>query len=373
MKLIEFCKYVVFIFIRVIFYIASLFFRKKYDVCFYTGDEKVWDGNLQILYSRIKKENNLTVIHLSKCNKWTWYHLIRSKVILFDHTIPYYTMAQGQIRINLWHGVPIKKIRYHLLDRFDASNQNQSDLTTYVSSNNDYDRLLMSTGLNVPMYKIKSIGIPRLDYLHLSEKELEFYDIYSDAVEIKSRTKSFSKVILWAPTYRGKPTSIDDKVFDPIEQKEICNYLQSNNYCMCIKMHKFSLKSEYEVFNKCDNVIFINDLINTNIILRYVDLLITDFSSIWIDYLTLNKPIIFFAKDYCEYSNEHGFILEFEKQIPTELLVDFYDLMSAIKHSEKLIVNYEEQKNKFLPMTNDFSGAWVKLIESKINHRSAVN
>ena len=69
------------------------------------------------------------------------------------------------------------------------------------------------------------------------------------------------------------------------------------------------------------------------ILLRYIDLLVTDYSSIWIDFLLLRKPIIIYTPDLETYAKEHGFIHDFRDSIPSEPLLSFEQLMSSIENS----------------------------------------
>lgn len=64
------------------------------------------------------------------------------------------------------------------------------------------------------------------------------------------------------------------------------------------------------------NIIFINneDLKKEDIelysILHYTDALISDYSSISVDYMLLNKPIAYSLDDFKQYNNSRGFVFE---------------------------------------------------------------
>ena len=52
-------------------------------------------------------------------------------------------------------------------------------------------------------------------------------------------------------------------------------------------------------------------------LLKYTDILITDYSSIYFDFLLLNRPILFFDYDYDEYSsNMNGFVYDYQETAP---------------------------------------------------------
>ena len=58
----------------------------------------------------------------------------------------------------------------------------------------------------------------------------------------------------------------------------------------------------------------------------------SDYSSIWVDYLLLDRPIIFAIRDLADYENVHGLMVEpFEAWAPGELVTDMECLQSAIK------------------------------------------
>ena len=80
-------------------------------------------------------------------------------------------------------------------------------------------------------------------------------------------------------------------------------------------------------------------------------MLITDYSSIMIDFGLLRKPIIFYAYDLENYlNNERGFYLDYNKDLPGPIVESMDDLISIIKDN-----NYDyDRLDKFLKYEFDY-------------------
>ena len=69
--------------------------------------------------------------------------------------------------------------------------------------------------------------------------------------------------------------------------------------------------------------------------MAYTDTLITDYSSVYFDYLLLDKPLIFLDGDIEEYSKNRGFLLEpVDFWRPGEIVVNYSDFKKAINSIE---------------------------------------
>lgn len=63
------------------------------------------------------------------------------------------------------------------------------------------------------------------------------------------------------------------------------------------------------------------------------DILITDYSSIMIEFGLLNKPIVFFAYDLDNYlSNERGFYLDYKNDLPGPIVYTTDELIDSIEN-----------------------------------------
>jgi len=82
-----------------------------------------------------------------------------------------------------------------------------------------------------------------------------------------------------------------------------------------------------------------NNNIETQELLLIADILITDYSSIYIDFLLTNKPIVFYAYDIKNYlSKDRELYFNYNNVIIKETLTkNEYDFFDTIKNIDKLI------------------------------------
>lgn len=167
-----------------------------------------------------------------------------------------------------------------------------------------------------PMQKAVITGYPRIDFFFNSDMEKE--------ATIKKRfgLEKYKKIIIWMPTFR-KSTShllsedyIDNQTglplfYDVNELIVFSDYLKSVDVAVVLKIHH--LQANLDVFsNNFDNIVILRDEdINKEKIQLYefipiADAMISDYSSVAIDYLALNKPLVYILDDYYDYEKSRG-------------------------------------------------------------------
>ena len=95
--------------------------------------------------------------------------------------------------------------------------------------------------------------------------------------------------------------------------------------------------------------------IQLNQLLGGCDLLLTDYSSVFIDFLITGKPIAFICDDMEAFADSRGFCFENPREyMPGELITDFEKLLHYFTHAEELNERwrqkYEEIAGIFNPM-----------------------
>lgn len=303
--------------------------------------------------------------------------------------------------INLWHGVPLKKIgmeqenlswftrkyyKYLFADNYEAVLTTSRNLIP-----------VMSRSFLVEPERIKVWGQPRNDMLFREQKayrilrelyhdefhkdELHYGEMNNDGIHSGRKDQAgkkrgeerrgravpeFEKVILYAPTFRdhaptrlfpfdevlsvkssgpfyvgdgesGKRESERDGNNEMITR--LLEFLEKNNIFLCIRSHLYD-QTEYNQLKKLDRpgsrIRFLNEDRVSDImeVLNIFDLLITDYSSIYIDYLLTGRPVVFLPYDREEYLKDRGMNFDYEKVTPgpkpktfNEFLNSIYDLL----------------------------------------------
>lgn len=248
--------------------------------------------------------------------------------------------------VALWHGVPLKRlyldnnsyqkkgILYHIMARlkkylyWDV----KRDLTIICSPNtlNSY-----KTAFNIKNNKsICSTGQPRND-IFLNKK------FSSININVLREKYNVNKVILYMPTYRSQIENLNnyskllESLFGDTKLDEI---LKDNNSVMLVKAHYFVDKFS----SNSSNIIFLNDneVEDVQKLMLYSDILVTDYSSCFIDFAILDRPIIFLANDIEAYEkSECGFYYDY-REIAGNLLATDLEMFNLIL-SQILLDNFE--------------------------------
>lgn len=196
------------------------------------------------------------------------------------------------IKVNLWHGSPVKKILKDVPDNLKKMIIRKCvsfffpkwdpiyDLVS-VPSNEVASKLSRAFGDRCKSIKI--YGYPRVEYL-LDSLSL------ANCVDGSEYRK-----VLYMPTLREgvdiEKVLFFDKKFD---LKFLSRTLSENNIHLEIRVHPKNKLSEkfLSKVNECSNISVdtSNDIYNK---LITTDCIVTDFSSIYIDFLCIQKPVIF--------------------------------------------------------------------------------
>lgn len=239
--------------------------------------------------------------------------ILRAGVWFTSAGLPVYEWKGNPERmvINLWHGIPLKKIvlmeeKQSFLRRFYFK-KIFSCKYTYILTTSTHLIPIMSKSFAVPEECIKVWGQPRNDVLW--EKPVR-----SEVLKTMGIEEGVS-LILYAPTYREYGDTALFPFWD-YEKKEIESFLEKSNCHICIRMH---LKEQGSIEKYSGSHIhFMNEDVIDDIALwlNCFEVLITDYSSIYLDYLLLNKPIIFLPYDQREYLEKRGLNFPYENVTP---------------------------------------------------------
>lgn len=268
------------------------------------------------------------------------YHFSRSKVVFHTHGTYYFirkSFSEPTI-INLWHGMPIKK-----LGLLDNKSLNDISYSHYSLSTSQFYKKIISESLNIPYNKVLNIGLPRNDVFQQKIPK------YKQLHILKSlQITEHEKIIIWLPTYRQ--SSVGDIRKDSSNNsflselpgfflKELDHELSKFNARIIIKLHPMDILNLQKIQDELTNIKIISaqEWAKLNIelyeLLSISHALISDVSSVIVDYISHNKPIGIFNNVH-EYSR--GIIEGTEELLATtynlKTIKDITDLLSMTPH-----------------------------------------
>lgn len=212
-----------------------------------------------------------------------------------------------QVYINTWHGIPLKNLGYdEPTGALAASNTARNFLhADYLISANPfltdiYKKAYRLEGLSE--VKIIEEGYPRLDTLVNTDRQ----DVYKRLKEQGVSVDPDKKIILYAPTWRGDTfanpnLSIDEYI---LLKETLDQQIDTDAYQILVKVHQAvysRIKDKLAEFPY-----FVPATMDANEILGITDILISDFSSIYFDFLATGRPVLFYIPDLEEYKHKRG-------------------------------------------------------------------
>ena len=251
-----------------------------------------------------------------------------------------YVKRKKQLYFQTWHGTPLKKIEFDAKDklpkRYLAYAKKDSESITYLLSGNRYSSEKYVSAFNIDPSKILEVGTPRNDKLASSKEKVP---------NLKKKRIN----ILFAPTFRN---NIKDNGITQLEWIGVDNLRkffkeQRQELNFMTKFHpnvhrKLATDSKSIEYMKKRQITLINDGIPLEMLFEEVDVLITDYSSIFFDFALTKKPIILFNYDEKEYSLERGFYIQLS-ELPILSVQNSYDLVDIFKKQrEKLLESSQE-------------------------------
>lgn len=349
----------------------------KYDhwwafpVCVYSG---LFSDNTRAVFERVKNDPkikkiiltrnvhveaegvNTVVLPLQSYEGQTY--LLRSRQIFLRHgaraNVGYPLSSDLHNFHNLWHGIPLKRIGYASLDQVDSlakvAEENQRFKCIIAAS--DVDRLAMAAAYwPLTYHDIWVTGLPRHDFILAPEDKLPS-DFISRAKRLKSRLKG-KKFVLFAPTFRADQEN-GYYSFSEEEVSQLAAWLTKNKMIMGIREHMADRTRLYssQLVGDCFIDVSERHFPDIELLYRHADILLTDYSSCFIDFMLTGRPMISFAFDQDSYTNsERGLFYDQEMVFPGPICTDFKALMQGFQKSVQPVTEADKQayvwKTKF--------------------------
>jgi CDP-glycerol glycerophosphotransferase len=239
--------------------------------------------------------------------------LARSQYLVNNATFPpEFGKREGQVYLNTWHGTPLKRMGYDIPGGGPAT---RNVIRNFVSA----DFLLsscdfMTEQMYLTAYKLRGIyrgriiqeGMPRVDPQFAAPDERE--EVRHELVRRGVSLDPDQKIILFAPTWKGD-------YYSPLnDTKQLISTVHALNSHIDTRRYRVLVKAHQRVFDfasarpELRDALVPND-IPTNLVLGATDILITDYSSIFFDFLVTGRPLLFHVPDEASYAESRGLYL----------------------------------------------------------------
>lgn len=337
-----------------------------------TGDydfNPVWITKDKTIYQSLKRKS-LPVVYaysISGCLKIlrSQYLIIDdiAKDILFSHVI----MGRFNI-IQTTHGILFKKIGMDIFfDERSTGKKSDSSLLESVNRRlfiRDYKcyKLIIATSETDGQFRYQAYQNPRIEIVGFPRNDIFFQKsrYASGKINTFSPPEEYQTIIVYAPTFRDEVMGI--KAFSKKNLQKLNEHLVKTRSLFMIKRHpldtSLSLPGKYS--NISDDYFDIDDiqelLVNT-------DILVTDYSSVFFDFMLTDKPVIFFPYDIEGYLKLcRGLYISYFEDLPGPFAKNENELIHLIKtkdlwfSTEIYQDTYKNFKDKFHKYQDGRSG-----------------
>lgn len=289
----------------------------EYEYLLNNSDYKVfWYTRSLDIYNDLVSKGNPVLY--SKTLKAIWYQ-IRAKVLVTaiqtDDFNPYF--FRKCICVDLDHGFVIKQVGFkipNISKRYiEFRHLLWWGMDFRLTAATDFNRKAIEDSFGVTKDRVIKCNKPRTDALFVKElqkgKNLNVEEI-----------KKGRKAIVWMPTHRSggsKPMDIE-KLLDLSTIQRVC---EDNNMVFIIKKHFYHRKEKSNLIDYPNIYDITQQEVDSQVILAQADALISDYSASYIEYLSLDRPILLYAFDLDDYlKDERGLYYTFDINTAGELV-----------------------------------------------------
>lgn len=275
-------------------------------------------------------------------NSWQYYHrLATSKYLIDNQTLPrFYKKRAGQIYVQTWHGIPLKKMG---LDQFSNQVVSKAKIEEFREKNSYWDYLTTPSLYFAKVFtrafetsaKALPTGSPRND--RLVNPNPATVTAARTAIGVDFDRKS----VLYAPTFRDGhrgPVALELDLDLWVQE-------MADQYQLLLRPHYLNSISVPRHLRQ--HVIDTSNIADTTSVLLAADLVITDYSSIMFDYATLDRPQVLYTYDLDRYSSaKRGTYFDVRNYSPGPLTFDQQSLMARVREQSESDT-YSRQRSSF--------------------------
>ncbi len=289
----------------------------------------------------------------------------RAKVLFVTHhlfDVNPFTSGGAEV-VQTWHGVPLKKIDFDTIEsgvyrRFLLAwepfgvlyRRAHTFRRAWVLATSEETARTLGSGFLVPKERIWITGYPRNDYLFDSGLPLleEEARLAREIEELRARFPG-AWVGLYAPTFRWRGGGVVERVLGSADRwRTLDETLEEANLFLYIKLHPWEAEKtapvRAEFGTRLRRVRFFSTEDPYPLLSRF-DFLSTDYSSIYFDYLLLDRPLVFFPFDLEDFTrHSRALHYPYDEVTPGPKARDFAGWLDALARVREEAGRWREER-----------------------------
>ncbi len=274
------------------------------------------------------------------------YQYLRSKFVFYSSGKIPIKPSKEQMVINMWHGIPLKSI-----GKLSNINNGEEFFFTYVCASSEMYRPIIAKAFDCPETNVCLCGEPKTDKLYTKKEGIDGY-----------------KLVVWAPTFRQSTylgysdSSMSSFLpfIDNSEWDELNDIANNKKIKLIVKLHVAQnlsgftekLYSNLEIYS---DEAFRKRGLDLYELMARSNALLADYSSVYLEYLLLSRPIGFTLSDINEYKNTRGFVFENPLDyMPGEKLYSKNDLFKFFDNVANGVDDYSKERKRVCDLVHKY-------------------
>lgn len=314
--------------------------QKRYRLVLY----KIWGGDLEncSLLQRLKRSiKTRTMVFSSQC-------------VVTTHG-PFRLLKKGKpFAVEAWHGFPLKAMGFMNADSKKHVYAHWAKYVDFILSYSAFYNTLMNACFGCQATQYVVTGMPRNDFLFRSRgKEI--------LGKLAKKDLRDYKIVFYLPTFREHKVSggvdvegekLSQNIFrlQDFSWEALVDFLEKHGIQLVFKPHPFEAQILKNLSIPSRVLLLTGEMLEEEKIdlyelLNSADVLITDYSSVYFDYLLLDRPIIFIPTDLTLYKKRRGLLLEpYDFWAPGPKVYSYQDLEEEILRALDGRDSYKDQR-----------------------------
>lgn len=254
------------------------------------------------------------------------YYLATARLVFVDNYFGFLSVVRfrpGVSCIQIWHASGALKT--FGLEDHSIAGRSEGARRRFRRVYERFDKVVTGSEIMADIFKrsfgltddrILRTGFPRTDF---------FFQKHQEYPDLQNRFPAGKKKILYAPTFREEHSDRFPLDMDALNEE------LGDEYVLLLRLHPAE-RSRYHFPSEDRSFVFdCSEFSSINELMLASDLLITDYSSIPVEYSLLGKPMIFYPYDLKEYGKERGFQSDYLRWVPGPVVYSTEALIKVIR------------------------------------------